>query len=107
MKLLERINEFADHLTPSVVNEKIFVLVFWLKFHFFQVVSFEGRKFSNLATGFVDTSPAVRESTVKAMVPLAEKLNTYNLNTELMKHLARLQGRFCGDFEVFEVLGLF
>lgn len=50
--------------------------------------------FRNLATGFVDTSPAVRESTVKAMVQLAEKLNTYNLNTELMKHLARLQGLF-------------
>ncbi|CAJ0582548.1 unnamed protein product, partial [Mesorhabditis spiculigera] len=71
VKLLESIDEFATHLTPQIVNEKIF---------------------SNLATGFSDTSPAVRESTVKAMVSLAEKLNVHNLNNELMKHLARLQG---------------
>lgn len=42
--------------------------------------------------GFLDTSPAVRESTVKAMVSLAEKLNFHNLNVELMKYMARLQG---------------
>lgn len=41
----------------------------------------------------MDTSPAVRESTVKAMVSLADKLNNQNLNTDLMRHLARLQGR--------------
>lgn len=46
----------------------------------------------NLATGFMDASPAVREVTVKAMVALADKLNNHNLNTDLMKHLARLQG---------------
>ncbi|KAK5971451.1 N-terminal kinase protein, partial [Trichostrongylus colubriformis] len=51
VKLLERIDEFAPHLTSQVVNDKIF---------------------ANLASGFLDTSPAVRESTVKAMVPLAE-----------------------------------
>ncbi|VDO33815.1 unnamed protein product [Haemonchus placei] len=71
VKLLERIDEFAPHLTSQVVNDKIF---------------------ANLASGFLDTSPAVRESTVKAMVPLAEKLNFNNLNVELMKYLARLQG---------------
>ncbi|CAI4225128.1 unnamed protein product [Auanema sp. JU1783] len=71
VKLLERIDEFSAHLTPAVVNDKIF---------------------SNLITGFLDTSPAVRESTVKAMVPLAEKLNFHNLNVELMKYLAKLQG---------------
>ncbi|KAE9413735.1 hypothetical protein Angca_003663 [Angiostrongylus cantonensis] len=71
VKLLERIDEFAPHLSSQIVNEKIF---------------------SNLASGFLDTSPAVRESTVKAMVPLAEKLNFHNLNVELMKFLARLQG---------------
>ena len=48
--------------------------------------------FRNLATGFLDTNPAVRESTVKAIVPLAEKLNNHNLNTDLMKYLAQLQG---------------
>ncbi|VDM59371.1 unnamed protein product [Angiostrongylus costaricensis] len=71
VKLLERIDEFAPHLSSQIVNEKIF---------------------SNLTSGFLDTSPAVRESTVKAMVPLAEKLNFHNLNVELMKFLARLQG---------------
>ncbi|KAL6739940.1 hypothetical protein Aduo_013337 [Ancylostoma duodenale] len=71
VKLLERIDEFAPHLSSQVVNDKIF---------------------ANLASGFLDTSPAVRESTVKAMVSLAEKLNFNNLNVELMKYLARLQG---------------
>lgn len=47
---------------------------------------------SNLVTGFLDTNPSVRESTVKAMVSIAEKLNYNNLNTDLMKYLARLQG---------------
>ncbi|GMT10234.1 hypothetical protein PFISCL1PPCAC_1531, partial [Pristionchus fissidentatus] len=71
VKLLEKIDEFAPHLTPAIVNEKIY---------------------GNLSQGFIDTSPAVRESTVKAMVVLAEKLNSHNLNTDLMKYLAKLQG---------------
>ncbi|CAG9537129.1 unnamed protein product [Cercopithifilaria johnstoni] len=71
VKLLERIDEFAPHLTPQIVNERIY---------------------GNVASGFTDTSPAVRESTVKAMVSLADKLNNQNLNTDLMRHLARLQG---------------
>ncbi|CAI5453287.1 unnamed protein product [Caenorhabditis angaria] len=71
VKLLERIDEFAPHLTAQVLNDKIF---------------------ANLTSGFLDTSPAVRESTVKAMVSLADKLNHNNLNVELMKYLARLQG---------------
>jgi hypothetical protein len=40
----------------------------------------------------MDTNPALRESTVKAMVTLAPKLNANNLNVELMRHFARLQG---------------
>ncbi|KAF8382894.1 hypothetical protein PRIPAC_72036, partial [Pristionchus pacificus] len=71
VKLLEKIDEFAPHLTPAIVNDKIY---------------------GNLSQGFLDTSPAVRESTVKAMVVLAEKLNSHNLNTDLMKYLAKLQG---------------
>ncbi|KAI6218666.1 hypothetical protein M3Y99_01695000 [Aphelenchoides fujianensis] len=71
VKLLERIDEFAPHLKPQVVNEKIY---------------------GNLVTGFMDTNPAVRESTVKAMVVFAEKLNYNNLNMDLMKYLAKLQG---------------
>lgn len=71
VKLLERIDEFASHLRPQVINEKIY---------------------SQLITGFTDTNPAVRESTVKAIASIANKLNYYNLNTDLMKHLAKVQG---------------
>ncbi|KAI6236765.1 hypothetical protein M3Y95_00193000 [Aphelenchoides besseyi] len=71
VKLLERIDEFAPHLKPQIVNDKIY---------------------GNLVTGFMDTNPAVRESTVKAMVVFAEKLNYNNLNMDLMKYLAKLQG---------------
>uniref|UniRef100_A0A183BZM8 N-terminal kinase-like protein n=1 Tax=Globodera pallida TaxID=36090 RepID=A0A183BZM8_GLOPA len=46
----------------------------------------------NLVTGFLDSNLAVRESTVKTIVAFADKLNHNNLNTDLMKHLARLQG---------------
>ncbi|KAI3422041.1 hypothetical protein GPALN_012578 [Globodera pallida] len=71
VKLLERIDEFAGHLRPQVVNDKIY---------------------GNLVTGFLDSNLAVRESTVKTIVAFADKLNHNNLNTDLMKHLARLQG---------------
>jgi len=71
VKLLERIDEFAPHLKPQIVNDKIY---------------------GNLITGFLDTNPAVREATVKAMVTFAEKLNYNNLNMDLMKYLAKLQG---------------
>ncbi|VDO50962.1 unnamed protein product [Onchocerca flexuosa] len=71
VKLLERIDEFAPHLMPQIVNERIY---------------------KNVASGFMDTNPAVRESTVKAMVSLADKLDNQNLNIDLMRHLARLQG---------------
>ncbi|VDN07426.1 unnamed protein product [Thelazia callipaeda] len=71
VKLLEKIDEFISHLTFQIVNEKIY---------------------GNIVSGFMDTSPAVRESTVKAVVSLAEKLSSQNLNIDLMRHLARLQG---------------
>ncbi|VDM30604.1 unnamed protein product [Toxocara canis] len=83
VKLLEKIDEFAAHLTPQVVNEKIY---------------------GNIASGFLDTNPAVRESTVKAMVSLADKLNSHNLNTDLMKYLARLQGNLLFHVELHLIL---
>ncbi|VDK89675.1 unnamed protein product [Litomosoides sigmodontis] len=70
VKLLERIDEYASHLTSQIVNERIY---------------------GNISSGFTDTSPAVRESTVKAIVSLADKLNNQNLS-DLMRHLARIQG---------------
>lgn len=84
VKLLEKIDDFAPHLKPQIINDKIYAWVLFVQFY----VS----KFSNIVTGFMDTNPAVRETTIKAMTVFAEKLNYYNLNTDLMKHLARLQG---------------
>lgn len=71
VKLLEKIDEFSTRLKPQVVNDKIY---------------------PNLVTGFLDSNSAVRESTVKAIVSFADKLNYNNLNNDLMKYLAKLQG---------------
>jgi len=70
--LLRQLPIFAEHLKPKVVNSQVF---------------------PNMVTGFMDTNPAIREQTVKGMLLLAPKLNDTNLNTELMKHFARLQTR--------------
>jgi len=51
--LLSNIESFADHLTPSLVNEKIF---------------------PNLALGFSDVSPKLRELTIRSIVVLAPKV---------------------------------
>lgn len=56
-------------------------------------------------TGFLDSNAAIRESTVKAMVVFAEKLNYNNLNTDLMKYLARLQGQIILPFNFSLILG--
>ncbi|XP_041352355.1 N-terminal kinase-like protein [Gigantopelta aegis] len=70
VKLLQQIEFFVEHLQVGTVNDQIF---------------------PNVVHGFMDTNPVVRESTIKAMVHLAPKLNYKNLNEELMKHFARLQ----------------
>lgn len=70
VNLLQQIEFFIEHLSQDVVNNQIF---------------------PNIASGFMDTNPVVREATVKAMLHLAAKLNYKNLNEELMKHFARLQ----------------
>lgn len=44
VKLLQQLDNFVDHLQPATVNDKIF---------------------PNIITGFMDTSPVVREHTVK------------------------------------------
>lgn len=95
VKLLEKIDEFASHLKTEVVNERIFGLVAYsfLLCDLFVFKIYCKVIFRNLASGFMDTNPVVRENTVKAMVSIADKLNYHNLNTELMRHLARLQGR--------------
>lgn len=68
--LLSNVETFAEHLTPALVNEKIF---------------------PNLAIGFSDLSPKLRELTIRSIVVLAPKLSSSIMNTEVLRHFARLQ----------------
>ncbi|XP_072166845.1 N-terminal kinase-like protein [Diadema setosum] len=72
VKLLQQMDQFVEHLQPAIVNDQIF---------------------PHVCHGFNDTVPIIRESTVKAMLLLASKLNDKNLNIELLKHFARLQAK--------------
>ncbi len=84
---------FVEHLSATVINDQIF---------------------PNICQGFSDTNPSIRENTIrvhitfytmyfdwilisvnliKAIVLLAPKLSYNNLNVELMKHFAKLQGQ--------------
>lgn len=72
MKLLQQLNTFVEHLSAAIINDQIF---------------------GNICQGFSDTNPTIRENTIRAIVLLAPKLNYNNLNVELMKHFARLQGQ--------------
>lgn len=71
-RLLQQLELFIAHLQPKVVNEQIFPQV---------------------AHGFLDTNPTIREQTVKSIIHLALKLNYNNLNVEVLRHFARLQAR--------------
>ncbi|PIK61493.1 putative N-terminal kinase-like protein [Apostichopus japonicus] len=72
VKLLQQIDQFVEYLSASVVNDQIF---------------------PNICHGFNDTNPLIRETSVKAMLLLASKLNDKNLNIELLRHFARLQAK--------------
>ncbi|XP_043271661.1 N-terminal kinase-like protein [Venturia canescens] len=72
LRLLQQLDRFVSHLQPATINEAIFPQV---------------------ARGFLDTNPAVREQTVKSVVHLAPKLDYNNLNVETLKHFARLQSK--------------
>lgn len=71
-RLLQQMDQFIHHIQPTVVNDQIFPQV---------------------AQGFMDTNPTIREQTIKCMLHMAPKLNYYNLNEEVLKHFARLQAR--------------
>lgn len=72
LRLLQHLERFVNHLQPSTVNDAIFPQV---------------------ARGFLDTNPAVREHTIKSVVHLAPKLDYNNLNVETLRHFARLQSK--------------
>lgn len=72
MKLLQQLHLFVEHLSASIINDQIF---------------------PNICQGFSDTNPTIRENTIRAIVLLAPKLNYNNLNVDLMKHFAKLQGQ--------------
>uniref|UniRef100_A0A182J9A2 N-terminal kinase-like protein n=1 Tax=Anopheles atroparvus TaxID=41427 RepID=A0A182J9A2_ANOAO len=71
-RLLQQLDLFISHLQPNVVNDQIF---------------------PQIAHGFLDTNPTIREQTVKSIIHLAPKLNYNNLNVEVLRHFARLQSR--------------
>ncbi|XP_055586275.1 N-terminal kinase-like protein isoform X2 [Uranotaenia lowii] len=71
-RLLQQLELFINHLQTGVINDQIFPQV---------------------AHGFLDTNPTIREQTVKSIIHLAPKLNYNNLNVEVLRHFARLQSR--------------
>ncbi|XP_066996416.2 N-terminal kinase-like protein [Anabrus simplex] len=72
IRLLQQLEHFIGHLQAAVVNEQIF---------------------PQIANGFMDTNPTIREQTVKSVIHLAPKLNYNNLNVEVLRHFARLQSK--------------
>ncbi|XP_067939305.1 N-terminal kinase-like protein [Watersipora subatra] len=72
VRLLQQMNLYIEHIPVVIVNEKLY---------------------PSISMGFNDTNPLVRETTIKAMLHMASKLNYKNLNEDLMKHFARLQSK--------------
>ncbi|KAL4759646.1 COPI-interacting protein CEX1 [Aspergillus foveolatus] len=66
--LLDNLPIMAENLSPKVVNDKIF---------------------PQMTSGFTDAAPVVREQTVKAVLPIINKLSDRTINGELLKFLAR------------------
>eukprot|EP00794_Sanderia_malayensis_P020441 gene20441-22457_t len=70
IQLLQQMDNFVQHLQPAIVNNQVF---------------------PNVATGFGDTLPAMRENTVKAMILLTPKLSEKTINNQLLRYFAKLQ----------------
>lgn len=70
-KLLQNVEHFIEHLKPKIVNEI----------------------YLNVSQGFLDSNPTIREQTVKSMLHFAPKLNSENLNDNLLKNFSRIQIR--------------
>lgn len=48
--------------------------------------------FPEIANGFNDGAPVIREATVKALIHIAPMLNERTLNNDVLRHLAKVQG---------------
>ncbi|KAL0083980.1 armadillo-type protein [Phycomyces blakesleeanus] len=70
VSLLENMPKFIDHIPAKAVATQIF---------------------PNVATGFTDTVPLIREHTIKSVLLLVPKLSDKIINYELLKYLAKLQ----------------
>lgn len=68
MCLLDNLPLMIDHLSAKLVTDKVF---------------------PNLATGFTDTAPVIRENTVKSVLVIIGKLSDRLINGELLKYLAK------------------
>ncbi|KAJ3100970.1 hypothetical protein HDU97_001726 [Phlyctochytrium planicorne] len=68
--LCESLGSFIQYVSNKLATEKIF---------------------PNLATGFMDTSAIVRESTLKAILVIIPKLSEKIINNDLLRYLAKLQ----------------
>ncbi|MCJ1443725.1 MAG: hypothetical protein MMC23_004225 [Stictis urceolatum] len=66
--LLENLPQMIDHFPQKLVSDKVF---------------------PQIATGFTDVAPLVREQTVKAVLTIITKLADRTINGELLKLLAR------------------
>jgi SCY1-like protein 1 len=70
MALLEHLELYSGRLEPKRVVDGV-----W----------------PHLISGFADTAPALREATLRAILPLAPKLSERILNNDLLRQLARTQ----------------
>ncbi|KAJ3333178.1 hypothetical protein HDU76_010782 [Blyttiomyces sp. JEL0837] len=70
ISLCENLPSFINLLNDKLVNDKIF---------------------PNLATGFTDVSPIIREWTLKSVLVIVGKLSDRVINNDLLRFLAKLQ----------------
>ncbi|KAI9472439.1 MAG: hypothetical protein EXX96DRAFT_489692 [Benjaminiella poitrasii] len=70
VSLLDNMPKFIDHMTNKMVTNQVF---------------------PNIATGFTDSVPIIREQTIKSVLLIVPKLNDRIINYDLLKHMAKLQ----------------
>ncbi|RKF83702.1 N-terminal kinase-like protein [Golovinomyces cichoracearum] len=66
--LLDGLPLMVERIPPKIINDKIF---------------------TQMVTGLTDTSPVVREETIKAVLTIIDQLSDKTKNSELLKYLAK------------------